>query len=74
MHQLGLIHKDIKPENIMYSPTLKKCIFIDFGISHFVIELWGDKSETFCEGSLKFMSPELLELRGKNAPGYANLY
>lgn len=60
MHQLGLIHKDIKPENIMYSPILGKCVFIDFGISHFVIESFHEKSQTICEGSVKYMSPELL--------------
>jgi serine/threonine protein kinase len=36
MHHLGLIHKDIKPDNIMYSNTMKKCVFIDYGLSHFV--------------------------------------
>lgn len=57
MHSMGLIHKDIKPENIMFSPSLSKCVFIDFGISHFVLESHHEKSETVCEGTLSFMSP-----------------
>lgn len=31
MHILKIIHQDIKPDNIMYSPTFKKLVFIDFG-------------------------------------------
>jgi serine/threonine protein kinase len=31
MHTLGIVHRDIKPDNIMYSRTFKKHVFIDFG-------------------------------------------
>lgn len=33
MHRLQIIHYDIKPENIMFSPSHKKFIFIDFGMA-----------------------------------------
>ena len=33
MHNLGIIHADIKPENILFSPTRNKPVFIDFGFS-----------------------------------------
>jgi len=36
LHQLKLIHQDIKPENIMYSPSFKRLIFIDYGLSRFI--------------------------------------
>ncbi len=36
MHILQIIHKDIKPENIIYSETYKKVVLCDFGISHTV--------------------------------------
>ena len=36
LHQLGIIHCDIKPDNIMYSFTLNKWIFIDYGISFMI--------------------------------------
>lgn len=33
MHKLNITHNDIKPENIIFSPSLKKLVFIDFGLS-----------------------------------------
>ena len=38
MHHLHLMHIDIKNENILYSPSLNKLVFIDFGLSKFVAE------------------------------------
>jgi serine/threonine protein kinase len=34
MHQLFIIHADIKDINMMYSPTYKKIVFIDFGTAY----------------------------------------
>ena len=36
MHILQIIHKDIKPANIIYSINYKKVVLCDFGISHIV--------------------------------------
>ena len=33
MHQHHIVHFDIKPDNIMFSPHFKKPVFIDFGFS-----------------------------------------
>jgi len=33
LHSHQIIHKDIKPDNIMYNPTTHKITFIDFGMS-----------------------------------------
>lgn len=33
MHKMNITHNDIKPQNIVYSPSLKKLVFIDFGLS-----------------------------------------
>lgn len=37
LHMLKIVHRDIKPSNIMYSPSLKKNIFIDFGACDFLL-------------------------------------
>ena len=34
LHSLNFIHKDIKPNNIVYSPSLKGYVFTDFGLAH----------------------------------------
>jgi serine/threonine protein kinase len=33
MHSLKIIHGDIKPSNIMWSPKFNKLVFIDFGLT-----------------------------------------
>ena len=41
MHEFGVIHLDINPENIMWSPLKQKPVFIDFGFSDVVKEKQG---------------------------------
>lgn len=33
MHNLGIVHCDIKPENIMFSQSYQRNVFLDFGIA-----------------------------------------
>lgn len=33
MHIYKIIHFDIKPDNILFSPYFQKAVFIDFGFS-----------------------------------------
>lgn len=33
MHSLNICHNDIKPSNIVYSPSLAKLVYIDFGFT-----------------------------------------
>lgn len=55
MHKLGIIHKDIKPGNIMASLASDDYYFIDFGISQAVEEAPNEKSSTIVEGTYSFM-------------------
>jgi serine/threonine protein kinase len=38
LHNLQIVHKDIKPENFVWSTSQKKYVFCDFTLSHYVIE------------------------------------
>ena len=57
MHQDRLLHQDIKIENIMFSPTFNKLVFIDFGLSTFISEDFGLKTLTRYVGSINYWSP-----------------
>lgn len=54
LHALKIIHYDIKPPNICYSPLLQTLIFIDFGFSDIVSEPCGLKSYVSFKGSPAF--------------------
>lgn len=41
MHQINLVHLDIKPDNIAFSRYFKKWVFLDFGFSDFIRENLG---------------------------------
>jgi serine/threonine protein kinase len=73
MHSLNLIHKDIKPHNIAFSPSLNDFVFIDFGVSEYVNEKPGSYSCTFREGTFRYMSPEMKRLH-PGCSGYIDLY
>lgn len=74
MHFLKIIHGDIKPENIMWSPSYQKNIFIDFGMSKVVKENIGQKSFTSFFGTYNFCSEDMKKLLIDNSSGYADLY
>ena len=67
MHQFHLMHIDIKNENILYSPSLNKLVFIDFGLSKFVAEQVGKKILTKYAGTANFWSPSLFHFKTSNA-------
>ncbi len=54
MHLLDLIHFDIKPSNLMFSDTLQKIIFIDFGLSSIIKQKIGQKTLTGFKGTLAY--------------------
>lgn len=58
MHCFELIHKDIKPDNILYN-SYGTVVLADFGISTYVAQQVGEKSFSFREGTQGFMSPEM---------------
>jgi serine/threonine protein kinase len=62
MHCFKIIHADIKPENVAFSPKLGKAVFLDFGLSMIIKEKLGLKTNISFRGSPKYCCPEMLDL------------
>ena len=59
-HERGIVHRDIKPQNIMFDAATGEPKLIDLGLGR---QLQDDLGETMSErvGSLLFMSPQVLQ-------------
>jgi PAS domain S-box-containing protein len=75
LHQLGIIHKDIKPGNILINPTTGAVKLADFGIAaRLPRENQAGASPPLLEGTLAYISPEQTG-RMNRAPDYrSDLY
>lgn len=60
MHQFGIIHFDIKPDNIMFSRAYNKPIFIDYGLSELMEMKIGQKASVYFRGTLELCSAEMI--------------
>lgn len=74
LHALHIVHKDIKPANILWSQSLQKFIFCDFGIAGYIYENIGWTTLTYPEGTRNYMSLEMIRLAESNQEGKADLY
>ena len=68
-HERGIIHRDIKPQNIMLLPNGAIKV-ADFGIAAFEKELKETKGQAL--GSLHYIAPE--QLRGRKADARGDVY
>ncbi|MCB9569623.1 MAG: AAA family ATPase [Myxococcales bacterium] len=59
VHSRGVIHKDVKPDNILIEPRGGRVAIADFSVSSLLAaENQGAASPTVLEGTLFYMSPE----------------
>ncbi|MCB9524468.1 MAG: serine/threonine protein kinase [Myxococcales bacterium] len=70
LHDRGLVHRDVKPGNLMVEPT-GGVTLMDLGISREVSEL-GDQTGTHALGTPRYMPPEMI--RNAAEDGRADLY
>ncbi len=58
LHENEIVHRDIKPDNILLTDDRKTCKIVDFGVSEMFTKP-GDDTMQKSAGSPAFMSPEL---------------
>lgn len=74
MHKFGLVHFDIKPDNIMKSYQFEKIVFIDFGLSTLTNKQVGEKEEVYFQGTLSYCSPQMAQCFQDNHPQKVDVF
>jgi serine/threonine protein kinase len=74
MHHFHLVHMDIKPENMMLSPTYNRHVFIDFGLSQLIPEKVGFESLTNFAGCISYCSTDMAKILCSQKAEYVDLF
>ncbi|CAJ1495629.1 protein kinase [[Mycobacterium] kokjensenii] len=71
-HRQGLLHRDVKPANIMLAESGRRILLTDFGIARPLGEATGLTATNFTVGTLSYAAPE--QLMGGDLDGRADQY
>lgn len=52
LHSLHIVHRDIKPDNVLYSEAHARFVLSDFGLAHTAEETYEEQTETVFCGTL----------------------
>jgi len=75
LHQRDIIHKDIKPANVLVNPVTGRCWLTGFGIaSRLPRERQAAEPPEFLEGTLAYMAPEQTGRMNRSVDSRSDLY
>ena len=69
-HQQEIIHRDIKPDNIMIEKQSQRPIITDFGVAKVLRD--GDEDDSIARGTPLYMAPE--QIIGETTDGRTDIY
>jgi serine/threonine protein kinase len=75
LHQCGVIHKDIKPANVLVNSVTGRCWLMGFGIaSRLPRERQAPEAPEFVAGTLAYMAPEQTGRMNRSIDSRSDLY